>query len=498
MENLADELQAIADEPESDPVEDFRAAGQRLVDALRDQFADGQVEALYSLQTAAAQLKQHTQSLVGAAAAHSATLQDLIEQVVARTTSEVSSSLQRILAETQASIGEQLAAEVDASSTELRGAAQDHAQAVASQLEVTSNHLTSLYDGVVARTEDARQGLEWVAQQGAEQLTAAASTLHQHRVETEQAIAASGQAMTERLQDGRATLDAAAESVAARLATSQDSLAATGEALTDQVRAAGAGAQSDLAAGAESAGGIVRETIEALLAQATAARDELHAVMLDARKAAEEELIALRKQIQAAEQREEAVAVRLQKHVEDLVARTDATVAQSLHRLRAVADALLERDAQLERRRADEFARVLQSVLSEGGASTRRLRDRIFRGMEAAKAAPPSRVSPDPVVSSPPEQPLPKPAAQPAEDVVTAAAPTKTPAKKTPAKKAPAKKAVSKAPAKKAPTPKKSAPKTPTAKRAGMTAVAPEPTPAALPAAEDVPDQTTPVQEEQA
>jgi hypothetical protein len=367
MENLADELQAIADEPESDPVEDFRAAGQRLVDALRDQFADGQAESLYSLQTASVQLRKHTeaitsttaalldslrartaeirsaatassQGLADAATQHSTAvagalsehqsalaalvsettgsversvstsvtalqnavrevtergseqttqqiaaltsalnehqsalatmvsgttgsvertasaavaamenavqtvinhgssettqqiaaltvalgehqsalaalvsnssasvernvraLEDSVREVVARTTAEVSEALRQILADTHASIGEQLAAEVDASSAELRGASQDHAQTIASQLEVTSNHLTALYEAAASRAEDARQGLEWVAQQGAEQLTAAATALQQHRIETEEGIAGSGQAMADRL-----------------------------------------------------------------------------------------------------------------------------------------------------------------------------------------------------------------------------------------------------------------------------------------------------------
>jgi hypothetical protein len=176
----------------------------------------------------------------------------------------------------------------------------------------------------------------------------------------------------------------------------------------------------------------LRDGVQALIAHAATARDEIEEVMLEARKAAEAELIALRKQIQAAERREETVAERLEQHVEALVARTDATVAQSLTHLRGVADALLERDAHLEKRRADEFARVLDTVLREGGAGTRKLRDRIFRGMEAAKQQPIAAVPAEPV--TPPKK----------------AAPS-APTKKAPTKKAPAKKASKKAPAKRAP-----------------------------------------------
>jgi hypothetical protein len=256
-----------------------------------------------------------------------------------------------------------------------------------------------------------------------------------------------------------------------------------------------------LVAGAESAAVLLRETVEGLLAHADAARAELDAAMVSARKAAEEELAVLRKQIQAAERREEAVAERLQKHVEDLVERTQADVTQSLNHLRGVADALLERDAQLEKRRADEFARVLQIVLSESGASTRRLRDRIFRGMESAKAAPPMASTPEPTVSTPPARRVSRPAPQLQPEAAARAegpeapAPAPKPAKKAaakpPVKKAPA--TVKKAPAKKAPTAKKA----PAKKAPPVPDAAREPQPDPEQSSTDLPE-TIPVQEEKA
>ena len=411
------------------PVDELETSGRRLVETLAAQLADGQVETLYTLQTAAAQVRRHAAAVTGA----TESLTDSLTTLTDRVADEVRQGFAVLLQQAHAAIGEQLAAEIDASSTELRGAAHDHAQLVASQLEVTSTHLSSLYDGVVARTEDARQGLEWVAAQGAEQLTAAAATLAGHRTEGEAALAQAGEALAERVQAVASTVGA------------------------------------DLQASAEAALQHLRDGVQALISHAATARDEIEEVMLEARKAAEAELIALRKQIQAAERREETVAERLEQHVEALVARTDATVAQSLTHLRGVADALLERDAHLEKRRADEFARVLETVLREGGAGTRKLRDRIFRGMEAAKQQPIAAV------------PAPEPARDvPAEPVTPPkkAAPS-APIKKAPTKKAPAKKASSnKAPSKKAP-----------AKKA----------PAAQATSADVAPATTgPVQEEQA
>jgi heparin binding hemagglutinin HbhA len=383
-------------EPPPEPHEELAASGRRLVEALTAQLADGQVETLYSLQTAAAQVRRHTSAVTTATDSLADSLRGLTDKVAA----DVQQGFHALLREAHTSIGEQLAAEVDAGSTELRAGAQDHATLIAAQLEATSTHLAALYDGAVARTEDARQGLEWVARQGAEQLTAAATSLKEHRTEGEAALAAAGAQASEQIRT------------------------AVSEALQ-----------------------LLRDGVRDLLGQAAAAREEMDSVLLDARKAAEEELIALRKQIQVAEHREEAVAERLQGHVEQLVARTDATVAASLTHLRGVADALLERDAQLEKRRTDEFARVLETVLREGGASTRKLRDRILRGMDKA-----NQPSPVPVVGTATEVPAAEPTGESAAPAVppeptrpakatAKRAPAKAPAKKAPAKRAAAKKA---------------------------------------------------------
>jgi hypothetical protein len=401
------------------PVDELEASGRRLVETLAAQLADGQVETLYTLQTAAAQVRRHAAAVTGA----TESLTDSLTTLTERVADEVRQGFAVLLQQAHAAIGEQLAAEVDASSTELRGAAQDHARLVASQLEVTSTQLSSLYDGVVARTEDARQGLEWVAAQGAEQLTAAAATLAGHRTEGEAALAQAGEALAERVQAVASTVGA------------------------------------DLQASAEAAMQHLRDGVQALIAHAATARDEIEEVMLEARKAAEAELIALRKQIQAAERREETVAERLEQYAEALVARTDATVSQSLTHLRGVADALLERDAHLEKRRADEFARVLETVLREGGAGTRKLRDRIFRGMDAAKQQPivavpapePARDAPERARDAPAEPVTPpkkaatKKAAPKTPTKAPTKPPTKTPSKKAAAKKAPAEQATARA-----------------------------------------------------
>jgi hypothetical protein len=173
---------------DDEDIEQLRRTGQQLVDALRDQFADGQAEALYSLQTAAAQLRSHLVAI-----------ERLTHDLAERTSRQVSRALERQLAHTHAALGEQLANEVDMSTADLREAAREHAHAVAAQLSATGEHLTSLYDGAVTRTEDARQGLEWVAQQGAEQLTQAARALAEARIGLEDAVTAAGVAVRDQI-----------------------------------------------------------------------------------------------------------------------------------------------------------------------------------------------------------------------------------------------------------------------------------------------------------
>jgi hypothetical protein len=409
-----------AEPPAPEAAAELPDTGRRLVEALTEQLAAGQVETLYSLQTAAAQLRRHTAAVTSASEAVAASLSGFSERVA----NEVSQGFAALLREATASIGEHLTTEVEASTSELRDAAQTHAQAVASQLDATSGHLSTVLDAAVTRTDDARQGLEWVAQQGAQQLVAAADALADHR--------AAGEA----------------------------ALTVAGKQFADQVATAGNDVLQHL-----------RDGLQELVAQAGQAREEIEQVLRDTRAAAETELTALRQQVEAAERREESVGERLQAHVEQLVARTDATVSQSLTHLRAVADALLERDAMLERR----------TVLQEGGASTKRLRDRIFRGMAVAKEQPVARPAPAPTPAAEPTPasraaapkagvpeppPAPAPAKKAAPTKVTAAkapakkAPTKAPAKAAANKAAPTKVTAAKAPAKKRPaaTPAKAAP----------------------------------------
>jgi hypothetical protein len=62
---------------------------------------------------------------------------------------------------------------------------------------------------------------------------------------------------------------------------------------------------------------------------------------------------------------------------------------------------LADRDRELEHQRAEQFVRVLDDVLSRGGVSGRRLRDRVRQGIEALP------LTPAPAEALPPEPPPP-------------------------------------------------------------------------------------------
>src|SRR4051812_1479010 len=113
------------DPPEAHPASgppspELPDTGRRLVEALTEQLAAGQVETLYSLQTAAAQLRRHTAAVTGASEALAGSLSGFTERIAG----EVSQGFAALLREATASIGEHLTTEVEASTSELRAAAQ--------------------------------------------------------------------------------------------------------------------------------------------------------------------------------------------------------------------------------------------------------------------------------------------------------------------------------------------------------------------------------------
>lgn len=106
----------------------FEASGRRLVDALVEQLAAGQVESLSTLHTAGAVVGRRTAELTQAVGALTATIE-----------AEVAAGFERLLAEVLATIGERLHDEVQVSVDELRDAARQTVDSIGAQLTATAD-----------------------------------------------------------------------------------------------------------------------------------------------------------------------------------------------------------------------------------------------------------------------------------------------------------------------------------------------------------------------
>jgi hypothetical protein len=365
VDNVADELSEL------------RLAGERLVEVLRDQLADGQTETLWSLSSGAQALRQHVDELV-------------------RATEQLAQAAAEVSTEVGAQISTHVVTEIQQGMDAARG------------------QLKSFAGATARSTEKARSSMEWVVSTGVERLGEATAALAAERAVLEQALSVAGEALVARVRAAAVTATGLIQVEAAdAVVLLEDVFVTAAQALTDR-----------------------SEAVEALIQ--------------DSERSASARLASLQKQVADTERREQAAADRLQTHFEALVERIDATAGATLTRLVSAADDLAQRDAQLEQRRAEEFVRVLDALLSESGAGGRRLRDRIRRGVETQRTEapqPPPRapVAPDaPRVRPASTPPLPPDEPAPRAVAVARAAATKPAAGRAPAKKAATKKAATK------------------------------------------------------
>jgi hypothetical protein len=113
----------------------FEASGRRLVAALVEQLAAGQVEILHGLHTAGAVVGHRTAELTEAVAAMTETVEV-----------EVAAGFERLLAEVLATIGERLHDEVEVSVGELGDAARHAADSIGAQLTASVQALEAARD----------------------------------------------------------------------------------------------------------------------------------------------------------------------------------------------------------------------------------------------------------------------------------------------------------------------------------------------------------------
>jgi hypothetical protein len=102
------------------------------------------------------------------------------------------------------------------------------------------------------------------------------------------------------------------------------------------------------------------------------------------------------------EKRDARRDTRVETRVEALVQRVDAGWQEIAAALLGATRELAERDSGLERQRADEFARVLNDILSRAGTSPRRLRSRVTKVLDDERAARPAPAPPVTSAEAPP------------------------------------------------------------------------------------------------
>lgn len=277
-----------------DPVVALRVAGQRLVDALRDQVADGQVETLLTLQTAATALQRQSTEVAGSVAA-------MTGDVLA----EVAAGVEALLQELLATLGERVAEETDETTRSLTRSAEK----VAKQLSGAEKALRTVTELATGRAEQVRLALE-----------AATAALAAQADRTEAAFDRAGAALEERL---RATALEAEE----RIATATD-------AAVQALRVVGVETERQLAAARVEADATLDEHLAALKTQLAAQ------VRRDGTVAAR-----LQQQVEALVERTDATAGRtvelLQQAVSDLQERDRALEQDRAEAFVRVLDALL-------------------------------------------------------------------------------------------------------------------------------------------------------------
>lgn len=320
------------------------AQGERLVAAVVGQVADGQVEVLRGLQSAAASVRRHSGLLEDLARG----LGETADQAVARVSTAVSDDLgnrvaqlvstltdvlvTKVSADVEALTG-RLAEAVDTSTRPLRAEAAASAQQILTQLRHTEVVLTESAEAGLQRTEQAGEALTWAA----DELTA--------------------------------RVGSAAELLGAQSASAEDALRSAGEAVAEQLRLAGADAEDRVVQAADLA-------VARIEAAVVAADTALAAVLEDLRA------------VETAQRRRDTDAAR---RLDARVAKAEAAVVSAAALLEGQVGELADRDARLEAERAEQFARVLSDVLGRS-AGGRGLLGRVRKALDEPR--PPAQQPP--------------------------------------------------------------------------------------------------------
>ena len=448
--------------------------GRHLVAALSDQLAEGQVETLYTLHTASADLRHRSDDVVAAAQQLTGAGAELIS-VARGAGTDLAVALGDRLAREALTAGEVIKNQLGQGLGLVQvGVAEGAAQLNEAHERLTrsagslADLLTTMQDqaavglGEAKRIQsDAAADLLRAVQRVADDLTAAATvaadalamTLETRLavetvaagLELQRQAGLASDLLREAVQDGLRGLTAGADQVGVaqqQLTTSADKVTSALEVaavrwpiaarqvrddLLDAGRTAvtavdGAGSRIDVAAAQ------LQVLADGLVSRLDTLRDDVIGVSeqtVDDLQLTTSGLIeALQTQVRTQERRDALVDRKVQERVQQLVARTDAAVAALTASFAVEVARLVDRDATLEKQRVEEFTRVLDQVLSQPGLRRRGLRSRIRQILATPAPAPEAA----PIVGSAPlAVPVPAtPVVEPSVLVPSARRPRKT------------------------------------------------------------------------
>lgn len=425
----------------SAPAQDDGTA--RLLDAVRDQLVDGQVETLLALERSAAAVRTRTDELVAAAEGPLLQVNGLLTDlqsaavVLGESATRAAATLASTVSDTLATTTQQLeqrsrdaAARVDdevaraeaALVATARTTVDEVMAAAALPLREIDAQLSHLRDAAGALDETATRAADSVSQALAGSVAAAAAQL---AAEATAAIARVQEQAEEAERSLAVAVLRAADELSERVEAALDRATTHGEASAAALRhVIDAGrsdlelAQQDLHDDAALAGQDVRAATEQGVHALVQAGQTLLA-QLDAQQVAAAALL------DRWEKRDARRDTRVESRVEAFVSRTEASLASLTAQLAAASEQLIRLQEEQEGRRADEFARVLDDVLGRAGLRTRKVRKRVVEVLHEERA-------PGGVTEPPP------PPAAPSAPSGDAAATASAPAAKSARKAAPA------------------------------------------------------------
>jgi hypothetical protein len=257
-----------------DLLAELRRAGERIVDALRDQVADGQAETLHSLSSAAHDLRQQLDQVLRAG-------QELSQATTAMT----------------AEVGERVSALLT--------------QGVEEGLREGRQGLADFAGQTAKAAADAHTAMEWAVSNGEDRLTEAAADLAEQRTQLEKALAAGGDALVKKVRAAAVTATELIQVEAADAVTLLEGAFATAQTfLVDSERATAArlAVLRQQVTAAERREGAVAERLQAQLDALVARLDATAGASLGRLEAVAESL-ALREQALEARRADEFVRV---------------------------------------------------------------------------------------------------------------------------------------------------------------------------------------------